>query len=715
MARNTKTWETLTASQCDYPAKEEVTPATIGLSVKHFLQQLADEATDNGVDRGILRKARGSGEALGVAEQKRVAERAIVRWWNSESCTLYHPPDDVLLVFMGSVPPHRLKGDMRLKYTAQTEHPFHLFYVTQSPVADTVVISLLGFAPREQLVGKSARPRICELLRDRRHGWDAWRATFPRAVKVQDEVVDEEGMLTQDEIWRIPEETRARVVDRRRLFTFPLQQCVDAAPGEGCSPEALLSRGAVLVAESSWNPTISDEERWKVWDEEAKAGDGVHPAALQRVRRAEVDRAYFYGAVASEIWPEDYAPLRHTVEQSYFRYQMDRGGFNERETATVMLLQRNGLADWLLEPASTEDLALFRELHPGRTEPLLCGWAPVAACPPAFVASKRPVSRGKVRVFYPDVEAMVLRCMYLEHSKIKARYLEYQDHFLDAPNKLGRTAQNLWMHTGKLIWDLRQRALGKDHTRHFGSSSDGQEKAGGSSKIDLDAENLVRAMPPCMRRMVESSQRTPRNLRDGERQWFARFLLDLGYPPSMYEGLIRPNWEKEQRDAKRPTGDSQWKGAWDPRHVWEKKYAKPTCSKIIEQTLEARAPVKKDDKKSLRCECPYARTIKFRNQSSDIETLVSRTTRHCFDEWKKTNPGKVRDHEKALYYPSQYVYLNLRRTRRAHIEIEYEQEPPAQKMEVVQEDDEFMVALAQAEAQALSNHDGMEYPEEFDQ
>jgi hypothetical protein len=425
--------------------------------------------------------------------------------------------------------------------------------------------------------------------------------------------------------------------------------------------------------------------------------------------------------MAAAVWPE-YLKARQSVEESYLRWLMRRHRYLEDEAACVAMLQRNGLQDWLLELAGESDIQLFGQLHPEKPEPRLCGWAPLAEVPPSFIAEQnRPVSKGLVRVFYCDAQDMVLHQMRRDQKHFNTVTRHRQEELLTNTSPEALLIQNMWMRTGAEMIQRQYKVLG----RGPGLGQSRASAISNSRELDLTPEELVTVMPPCMRRMITSAAQGPRHLRDGERQWFARFLQDLGFSVGMYEELVRPHWEAEKRRLGERCDDSAWRAAWDVNSNWKKGYAKPTCSAIIQLTMTPKATYVEQTTKTRvnmpRCECPYAGHAQFHNPGRDPDAIEELARRSCLDEWKRANPNKVRQNEKKLYYPSQHVYLNLRGRRR--VEIAYEKEPPAaQKMQVEQEDPEFLAALAQMELPASAppprapgNHNGMEYPEELDQ
>lgn len=625
--------------------------------------------------------------ATGPADaQREVATASITEWWNDTPLQRLLIPTGVKLVFIGAnVKMSMILRDSRIQYAIKDgDTASHLlFYCTTPATPQTILIHVLGYAQLSDFADRYREVRIRDLLRAPTPGYAEWRSKFPCALKIKDAVVDAEtGEVLEQEIWRYPQDAKDSVQvtrsGRSQFFIFPLMRCV--GPGS-CSREALYRRGVYFVAESGWRGELADAELWANWKKSAGADPRGRPAPLQHNTEQDLAKAYFYAAAGAAVGPGHYRETRDRVEQSYLRYRIAEGGFKNDERATLALLHKNGLSDWLLDCADSSDHALFRKLHPdeeAHPSPVLAGWVPIGDCPSSWL-TERPLRKGKVRVFYPDVEQLVLHCMATEARLMNARMYAASATCFVSDTPLSATVRALSGYADDHMVKLHDGTI--DPTRFAGvagssrPSTVGGDAAGGS--LDMGPEELINVMPPCMRRMYDSSAAKPRNLRDGERHWFARFLVDLGYPQSMYETLIRPNWEAEQLGlGTARTDDSRWRAAWDPSHVWKKGYAKITCAAIVAQTMEPvqtyQDPKSKRMIAARRCECPYARGVKYKNPAADIETLALNTSAHCFSEWAKANPGKVRSNEKPLYYPSQYVYLNMRRTRQARIEIAYD-------------------------------------------
>ena len=649
-------------------------------------------------------EGRPDAKVLTEVERRDAATEYLGDWWNSQDQLLYYAPDDVEFVYLGEADPDTLKGNMavgtRHECPDTKVYVFYLIAPSRGPRGYQISIAVLGCATAEMAVNMGdGQIRLDRLLQRCDMGYAEFYAKRPKLVKVSDAVHDgESGAVVQRELWRYDFEIADQIecTERRRLFIFPVRSV--AIPWLGGSVERVpkhvqLRRNAWFIGEAGWDNTVGEKEQWAIWDEEARpttskvAADGYRPAALQVLaseHRALLS-AYFVGGVSAALWPALYAETRAKVEHSYLRYQLTKGGFDAREDRAIQLLEHNGCYQWIAGLATDADKQLFSRLHPAHALPRYAGWIPVAKCPPRFVL-ERGMTRGNVRFFYPDIAPVVARLMELDQRLINSFVEEAPQRFIEADP----TVLDIWSYTEDVIAEKRDGVkdiFGARGTATAASNS--KSIAKGGNELELTLEQLVAYMPPCMRRMVESAQRTPRYLRDGERHWFARFLKGLGYSESTYNDLLRPHFNAERTALGLPHGDGDWTVAWDAKQVFQKKdYSKPTCARVVENTFDAPGtrinPATKAVEKGKMCICPYARTAKFRNPDSDIENLASAASKMCFDDWAKTNPSKVRETEKPLYYPQQHIYYNMRRDAgqrtppRPRIEIEYEEEEEEQ-------------------------------------
>jgi len=293
----------------------------------------------------------------------------------------------------------------------------------------------------------------------------------------------------------------------------------------------------------------------------------------------------------------------------------------------------------------------------GLADPTVFGWLHFGKIPVSMLEDGARLHKGKIRVFYSDIERILLHMMGQDQVYFNGVARDNPG-FADplAIKVISRTASEI----ARKQKESRGRLGGGMFSHQMRLNGREGDDSLGKGTLSIPIEDLLDILPPCMERMLAQAKRRGVALKHEQRKSWARFLKHLGAPQRAYVSTAFPLFVADRTKKGEKCDEPAFKREWNWTTVFtSEKYPNVSCSKIIEAT-------QKDAAGKMMCICPHAQAGKFHNK--DPRLL-------CSQKWMKGNPEKA-ENLRTLYYPSQLVYATLKggfRSRREHLEVEYEE------------------------------------------
>ena len=633
-------------------------------------------------------------------QQKDLATNALGRWWKEGGMSLYDSDNTNFMVCNINSSMIKPTTSIRIRLSVRNlEYEAFLFYSVSNPRPGIISVIIMGARTRKEAVEANGVVVLGDLHRTRELGMKEFRQ---RMTEIYEKCEKDKQLLIR------------KREQQRYLFYFPLKRCLLGMSDEDrkCSIDDIYTYMVEFVASEGRDTNNGEWGGWRskrapewtrdledyaltdpdfsniMWTKDEYASNHQ---LLQGMKEGSIITSYMFSGIGAAV-DKEYAELRERSIRRQMGYYFSRQF--DTEESIMMLLELNEMEDLLVLDVTDEALNEYKRRNPIKYStndadvgngasssikdgtldnhlsslnklrevkkvnriieesilPKKYGLIHFTKCPPSIIENGCGISKGHVMLFYDEIEQLVL--YWMECDQIETN---------------GLVKSNLKFYEESLIFSFISDALitAKEMTIRDavvvgGAITTTSITADPTSKkmgeLNIDMEDLLEFMPPCMKGIINNCKKNSRSMKHGERLPFSRFLAGLGIPMSVYDAISYPLFVSECKRTGRPDTMKDFKRRWDGKAMWEGKYSNITCLSI-KKAMDAGGDG------GDRCKCPYVGIAKFYGKNF---------TTMCEDEWRTAHPGEG-DALKLLYFPSQIVYASLKvRRRKGHQLVKYE-------------------------------------------
>lgn len=642
------------------------------------------------VDKG-KRNNVGKG-GLTIRQQKQIAEPYLQKWWingegwspfNIENVEFKNCRLDLYII--------RATTEVRVKLKKNDEEKeAFLFYSIRNPRKGTLTVNIFGIVTKKEIEQNDRKVRIAELHRSHVLGAEEFRQKMKKVYENND--ISNAEMVKLQNL-------------KRYAFLFPLRRSLTFTEKCGITAKQIESRMVNFVASAGWNETVDSIQAVSGWKPSKKptwsTGDGLWSKDEFAPRHIELQgigeytdvASYLLGGIAAAI-DLDYAELRKRAEKQ--RLKLFFSKWYNTENSIQYLLRKNGMIHLLGEPVNDDALKEYRKRNLVKQQPSVVlstmnemtscainnkntisssmlqkleaekkkaeennsklvlpeyyGLMHFTECPPSLLECGASLVRGKVMVFFNEIEEVILHLMELDQifSNGKVRLNEQ----IYGSSPIFAFAKDALI-LAKIKQEISKTKIG-GNIFNVSISSSSADNSGKCGNLDIDVEDLLKISPLCVTNMITNCQRQERSLKHYERIALTRFLSGMGIPINVYESIAYPLFVKEcEKNGERNTSEAAFRKRWNGKSMFSGKYSNLSCMSV-KKVMDGAQSVEM-------CKCPFVDIAKMFNVNF---------TKLCRDHWNKEHKG-YENIMKDLYYPSQHVYASLKAKKwKRHIEIE---------------------------------------------